>query len=144
MQLIDLENVTPKRYFTPEEANALLPSLKPLVEQLAILSDRLRELTRDLDPRKTGTAEHLLLLNESRDVREQAKLLVERIQSEGVQIKALQPVLLDFPAMLEGREVLLCWRDDEASLTHWHATHNGFRGREPVGEQPTGAWAWFS
>ena len=144
MQLIDLENVTPKRYFTPEEANALLPSLKPVVEQLAELSDRLRELTRNLDPRQAGTAEHLVLLNESRDVREQAKVLVDRIQSEGVQIKALQPVLLDFPALLEGREVLLCWRDDEASLTHWHGTHNGFQGREPIEAHPAGAWAWFS
>ena len=144
MQLVDLENVTPRRYFTPEEANALLAILKPAVMQLAELSQRLRELTRTLDPRKEGSAEHLILLNESKEVREQAKALVECLQKEGVLLKALHPVLLDFPAMLQGREVLLCWQEGEDCLTHWHGTHTGFNGREPIAAQPEGAWAWFS
>jgi hypothetical protein len=40
--------------------------------------------------------------------------------------------LVDFPALIAGREVYLCWVDDEPAVAHWHEIEAGFRGRRPL------------
>lgn len=54
----------------------------------------------------------------------------------GIQIKSLEPILLDFPAqaMRDGEplEVLLCWREDEDTIAYYHRVDTGYRTREPV------------
>ena len=40
--------------------------------------------------------------------------------------------LVDFPAVMDGREVYLCWRLGEAEVGHWHELDAGFRGRRPL------------
>jgi hypothetical protein len=53
------------------------------------------------------------------------------------------PPLLDFPALRDGQEVYLCWREGEADITHWHPLHTGIRGRQPL-EGDTASWEWCS
>ena len=50
----------------------------------------------------------------------------------GVQIKDLDIGLLDFPCLVEGKVVLLCWKLGEETITHWHGTDEGFAGRKVV------------
>ena len=58
--------------------------------------------------------------------------LVHRIQDLGVQIKDLSVGLMDFPAMHEGHEVLLCWRYGEERVEFWHEIEAGFAGRQVI------------
>src|SRR3954453_725566 len=41
-------------------------------------------------------------------------------ERRGMADRALERELVDFPAVIDGREVYLCWLLDEPSVTHWH------------------------
>ena len=58
--------------------------------------------------------------------------VVERIQGEGVLIKDLDRGLLDFPALREGEEILLCWQLGEDRVGWFHDEQTGFAGRQPL------------
>jgi transposase len=60
--------------------------------------------------------------------------LVEGFTQRGVQVKGIAPLLLDFPAEVEGREGLLCWLEREPDLSYWHPIETGFMGRRPLPE----------
>ncbi|HSG04982.1 MAG TPA: DUF2203 domain-containing protein [Nitrospiria bacterium] len=57
---------------------------------------------------------------------------VENIQQKGILIKDLEKGLCDFPFMLDGRVVYLCWRLGEAEVGWWHETDTGFSNRQPL------------
>ncbi len=57
---------------------------------------------------------------------------IERIQSAGAQVKDLDEGLLDFPAVREGEEILLCWRLGEDEIGFWHGPDEGFAGRKAL------------
>jgi hypothetical protein len=122
------------RYFTLDEANALLPELEPLVGRLlelrAKVSHESRELTGmlgDLHSDIGGPAA-------SRLTREFAEIetLVDRIRGYGCVLKSLEAGLLDFLCERDGRDVYLCWRYGEPSIQYYHEVHTGFQGRRPV------------
>ena len=46
--------------------------------------------------------------------------------------------LLDFPALVSGRQVWLCWRLGETGIGYWHAHDEGFAGRRPLANLPGG------
>jgi hypothetical protein len=57
------------------------------------------------------------------------------IDATGVQVKDLDMGLLDFPCVVDGRTVLLCWKLGEKGITHWHGVDEGFAGRKPIDER---------
>jgi hypothetical protein len=57
------------------------------------------------------------------------EILVEFFRRE-IQIKDLDRGLIDFPAILAGKEVFLCWEQGEADVEFWHDLDAGFAGRE--------------
>jgi hypothetical protein len=44
--------------------------------------------------------------------------------------------LVDFPALVSGRQVWLCWRSGEAAVAFWHNVDEGFAGRRPLEALP--------
>jgi hypothetical protein len=42
--------------------------------------------------------------------------------------------LVDFPALIDGEEVLLCWRSDEPEVRWYHPLDGGYSGRKPIPE----------
>ena len=71
-----------------------------------------------------------------RDKAEQrAKDAVAEIDATGVQVKDLDIGLLDFPCVVEGDVILLCWKLGEDKITHWHSQEEGFAGRKPIDER---------
>jgi hypothetical protein len=131
----------PDRYFTPEEANEALATVRPLAEDLvahrraqreaqearAELAGRIAGNGGDLDP---GTLAEL----QSEAQREAASLArcVARIQELGVLVKDLDRGLVDFPALRGDEEVLLCWQVGEDEVAYWHGLEEGFAGRRPL------------
>jgi hypothetical protein len=57
---------------------------------------------------------------------------VERLERLGVFVKDLDRGLVDFPALHEGEEVLLCWEVGEDEVAYWHGVDEGFAGRKPL------------
>jgi hypothetical protein len=63
---------------------------------------------------------------------QEAKDSLAEIDSIGVQVKDLEQGLLDFPSLMDGKLVLLCWKLGEPAITHWHTEEEGFAGRKPL------------
>jgi len=63
---------------------------------------------------------------------------LETIQATGCLVKDLEMGLLDFPAILNDEEVLLCWRLGEDRIRYYHGVHEGFAGRRPLDPLDTG------
>ncbi len=58
------------------------------------------------------------------------KATLAEFQRREIQIKDLDRGLIDFPAILDGKEVFLCWEQDEEDIEFWHDLHSGYAGRE--------------
>jgi hypothetical protein len=130
-----------RRYFTPSEANELLAEVRPLAESLVehrqgmrLAAERRARLTAriagnggDLDPQEPGELDEQFQ-RESHAVTQAA----ERLERLGVLVKDLDTGLVDFPALHEGEEVLLCWQLGEDEVAHWHGVDEGFAGRKPL------------
>ena len=120
-----------QKHYTREEARALLPQVRQWLERL----NQLRRDQERLDKRVSG------LLSDGHDIGgEQVnnwirtlaamqEILVEFQQRE-IFIKDLDRGLVDFPAIIGGKEVFLCWEQDEEDIEFWHDLDTGFAGRE--------------
>jgi hypothetical protein len=119
------------RYFTLEEANALLPEIQPLVGELLERRARVARVGRQIDDQladlRTDFAnpQSTALTHEFEAIEE----LVGRIQSYGCVVKSLEAGLVDFLAEIDGRDVYLCWRFGEPRVAYYHELHTGFQGR---------------
>src|ERR1700722_12233616 len=135
----------PDRTFTLDEAQSLLPVLESLLRAAIAGKKVIEEVDGELQE-----LAHRIFLNGGTfvDVVPLARRKAERIKAEqrakdalaeidsiGVQVKDIDTGLLDFPCVVEGSVVLLCWRMGEASITHWHSTEEGFAGRKPIDER---------
>lgn len=122
------------RYFTPEEANALLPTIEPLMDQLMRRRAHVvesRELIGDI--LKSGQSD-FGGAEASEVVRDFIAIerLARKIRSHGCIIKDLNVGLVDFLSKRKGREVYLCWRHGEAQVAHYHELNKGFSGRRRI------------
>lgn len=122
------------KLFTVEEANALLPKLRKLLEDVAEHRDAMRERAPHMEPILTAS-----VLNGGGRVGSEygveaynLYLAIGRIRELGVLLKDLQTGLLDFPHEREGRVVFLCWIPPEESVAFWHDIEAGFAGRQPL------------
>ena len=57
---------------------------------------------------------------------------VEELRALGVEPKSGTEGLVDFPALLNGRKVYLCWKLGESRVLFWHDLEAGYVGRQPV------------
>ena len=77
------------------------------------------------------------------DIELRVREIVDGIASEGVEVKGIDPVLLDFPGMLDGRPVYLCWHEGEPRVAWYHDLHAGFAGRRPIEAPDDPRWTWW-
>ncbi len=63
---------------------------------------------------------------------QETKDSLAEIEEIGVQVKDLEQGLLDFPCIMDGRTVLLCWKMGEKEIGYWHSPEDGFEGRKPL------------
>jgi len=133
------------RTFTLDEAQSLLPVLESLLRTAMAA----KKLIEQVESEQQALA-HRVFLNggtyldvvplarrkaERMKAEQRAKDALAEIDSIGVQVKDLDMGLLDFPCVVDGRIVLLCWKLGEKSITHWHGTEEGFAGRKPIDER---------
>ena len=122
------------KLFTVEEANALLPTLKELLDELSLRRDALREKAPHLEPILQATVAN----GGGRAGSEygveayRLHLAVARIRELGVLLKDVDMGLLDFPHERGGRVVFLCWHPPEERIEYWHEIEAGYAGRRPL------------
>jgi hypothetical protein len=129
------------RHFTPEEANAELEHVRPLVEQLvaerkehASALERQEELEGKIRGNGGGIppAELASATAEVDGLARRLAHLVDEIATHGAEVKDLDTGLIDFPALRRGETVLLCWQLGEDEIEWWHTVDDGFAGRRPL------------
>lgn len=123
-----------QKHYTREEAQALLPQLRAWLADL----NRWREEVERYDKRLNG------LNTEGQDtggetvnnwIRALAGMqqILAELQHREIFIKDLSRGLVDFPAIIGGKEVFLCWEADEDQIEFWHDLETGYGGRERLG-----------
>jgi len=129
------------RHFTPEEANAALAEVRPLVEQMV---DRRRahvealERQEELEGHIRGNGGGIPPAELAESAAEVERLerelahAVDELDRLGVQVKDIDEGLVDFPALRRGETVLLCWQLGEDEIAYWHTLDGGFAGRRPL------------
>jgi hypothetical protein len=121
-------------YFTVEEANALLPKLRPIVADLLAARQRIVDAQPEVWPMlekavgNGGSKKAGAVLADFEIVQKNVK----DIEAMGLELKDVNTGLIDFRSEREGREVYLCWRYDEPRVAHWHDLDAGFAGRQPL------------
>ena len=124
-----------ERHWTPAEANQLRPIVGATVRRLRAAREVLAQ---------DGFGSEFALLAEATGGawpgRERAKAAIdvalgfEALERLDIVVRDLERGLVDFPALIDGREVYLCWLLDEPAVTHWHAIESGFAGRKPLAD----------
>lgn len=134
----------PAKYFTIDEANHALPLVRAIVAdivrkygEITERKERLGQIQKSRGPKGRVTAdlysEEMAQVEE--DLEKEVAVLQEYIselEKLGVEIKDLSRGLVDFRALMEGREVYLCWLLGEEEVTHWHELDAGFAGRQSL------------
>jgi len=122
-----------ERHFTRDEANALLPQLKALLTQLREAKDELtdeeaHEALAEAGPTNGGGQEGRQVGVAFLEVRR----LLEALEGSGLVLRDIDRGLIDFPALIDDREVYLCWELGEDDVAYWHDLEAGYGGREPL------------
>src|SRR5690606_1342889 len=131
-----------RKYFTVDEANALLPILERQLCDLQELYRGAREKYTEIRKlQAVGYKEDGTLIMDY-DYRQAKKAfdemvdrmnaLIEDINRPGCLLKEIETGLVDFPSIIQGKEVLLCWRLGEPMVTHFHSFEEGYTGRRPL------------
>lgn len=135
--------VEPMKHFSPEEANAELEHVRPLVErmvaqrQVHLAALAKQEVLEGSIRGNGGGIPPAVLADAAAEVEREARALaraVDAVAERGVEVKDLDEGLVDFPALHRGETVLLCWKLGEDEIRWWHRVEDGFPGRRPLAE----------
>ena len=120
-----------KKYFTPTEANQLLPEIRGHMTTLYVVSRNIENYEKQI--MKAGSIKEIIktknTLNDSMVAYWQT---IQNLEILGCHLKSLETGLIDFPAVINKKEVWLCWKWNESEVSHWHHIHDGFNGRQSI------------
>ena len=124
----------PAKYFTVEEANALLPVVEPVMADLLERRARAAHVYQKVEPLLADLRLDVggPLLTELTQDFARIDQGIRQLQGYGCVVKDINVGLLDFLANRDGRDVYLCWRYGEPEVGYFHDIHTGFNDRRPV------------
>jgi hypothetical protein len=130
------------KVFTLSEAQTLLPVVEALVRKAQAAGLQAGELEREMQALNQrifmagGMHVDVTKAARQRAERERAQQEMRNTLAEleeiGVQVKDLNKGLMDFPSVMDGQEILLCWKLGESEISFWHTAEEGFAGRKPL------------
>lgn len=128
-----------KKFFSIKEAEAVLPTISPLVNRAQVLKEALErheQVTLRQRVMTDGSEESIefgeYFDSELTSLKERFYNAVEKIESSGAVIRDIDQGLVDFYTRFEGREVFLSWREGEQKIRFWHEPHDGAAGRKRI------------
>ena len=130
------------RHFTPAEVNRLIPELERIIAYLRQLDGEIQEKDWRLKQakveanRRDDKVDTYTFLKDEAEIdflRILAQGQFDRIRELGGEVKG--GYLVDFPASIGGKEVLLCWKPGEAAVRWYHGLYEGMMGRKPIPDE---------
>jgi hypothetical protein len=127
----------PRRSYTIEEANGLIPQVRAVLLQLAVEQHRMekalaemhRQLAGDGDPSSSEAASRME--QQAAQISEGMRHLAGMLAEMGIQLRDAEMGLVDFPGERDGQAVWLCWRLADPEVAYWHGTDEGYATRKP-------------
>lgn len=118
------------RFFTPKEAEKTLPLVRKIVSDIHDTGNDIRDLALEKGDLLDESPEIEVLKNRLSDY-------IDELTEIGCQYKDwnFEIGLVDFPAIIDGRQVYLCWKSDESKLEYYHGMNAGFAGRRKIPEK---------
>ena len=118
------------KYFTPLEAKKTLPLVKQIVRDIINSANELRLL--NMNEKKNLSDDPLVT-----DLLYKINKYVDELKEIGCFYKDwnFELGLVDFPAIIDDEEVMLCWKSDEEDILFYHNHNDGFAGRKPIPEK---------
>ncbi len=135
------------RFYAIDEANVALPEVERILtalrdqrEELIALRDKVVAASPpDEETPTVGAAEQIRLLRLGmQGLIDQMQAGVARLVELDITLRDISTGLIDFPALVSGAPIWLCWRLGEPDVAHWHAHDEGFDTRQPLSELPMG------
>lgn len=126
-----------KRSYTALEATKTLPYVRPIVQETVEHYRRMQELTKRHRAAPKEERDSIRALVQEATAAFEA--CIQELRRLGVEVKDFEMGLVDFPAVLDHRPILLCWRLGEDRVEHWHEVDAGFAGRSRI---PDGVLVW--
>ena len=117
------------RSFTLTQARDLMPEVLAHADQLIEVRASLIEVQTAL---ADGEPSPLGGLPEAKGYQARLSELVSWFSDEGLELKGIAPLLLDFRSEIDGEPVLLCWLEGERELGWYHKLAHGFAGRRRI------------
>jgi hypothetical protein len=129
------------KYFTLNQANALIPLINQEIIKLQALKKDFTEKVMTLKKMKALQASlessldtdlFFTLEAEIEFIQIEAKNHIKMLTRNGVQLKDIDLGLVDFPSMIQGEIVMLCWKQGEEKIHYYHTLEGGFAARKPI------------
>jgi hypothetical protein len=122
--------ITETKYFTPYEAQKTLPLVKKIVKDILDTTKEMRLIAEDVD----GKIESGDTWNQIQKMVGEVNGFIQELEEIGCLYKDwnFKIGLVDFPSVIEGKDVYLCWRSDEDEIKFYHAVEEGYSGRKPI------------
>jgi hypothetical protein len=118
------------KYFTPIEARKTLPLVKQIVKDILDTTKEIRLIADDLNGKIENNPKVKKMVEEIN------KFILE-LEEIGCYYKDWNFTigLIDFPAIIDGKDVFLCWKSDEDDIIFYHDIEAGFAGRKLIPEK---------
>jgi hypothetical protein len=128
------------RNYDIDAANARVDEVRPVLESLRSDRDEIIEAQRELGRfrESNGSSDHAAELarreHHLKEIVRRMELAVAQIEAWSVTLRDIGSGLIDFPALVSGRPVWLCWRLGEGDIDWWHEFDSGFSSRLPIAD----------
>lgn len=115
------------KYFTPTEANRTLPLVKKIVADILSAAKEIRLLAEDYDGNINNNPMYMKLVDDINS-------FIQELEDIGCFYKdvSFSVGLVDFPSVIDNKEVYLCWRSDEEDIRFYHDIDAGYQGRKLI------------
>jgi hypothetical protein len=125
------------KLFTVEQANATLPLVRRIVEDIVVQyrlwNEKLLEIDLVAASGRAADAEiGERLSHEAQAIAREIDGFDRELAQLGIQLKDRGLGLIDFPSAMGDRPILLCWRLGEPDVAFWHDVNAGYAGRQPL------------
>jgi hypothetical protein len=118
-------------FYSLDRANERIADLDGMLTLLRIQRDELRELKTTFEATDSADDQRRLRLR-MQGLVDQMQASVARIDGWGITLRDIDTGMIDFPALVAGRQVWLCWQLGEGAIGWWHELEDGFAGRRPL------------
>lgn len=118
------------KYFTPEEARKTLPLVKRILRDIINSGETMRARAAEIQGNVIEDPEIQSIAAAINDY-------MAELEEIGCYYKDWNFTigLVDFPSIIHGKEVMLCWRSDEDEIKYYHDMEAGYQGRKLIPEE---------